>query len=119
VGNPVVHFELIHKDSEKVMQFYRDAFGWDIDSDNPMNYGTVLTKDGDQGIDGGIGPTQDPTQPGYLIVYAQVPDINAQLKKVEELGGKTVMPRTEIPNVVTFAQFTDPFGHLFGLVEPQ
>jgi uncharacterized protein len=57
----------------------------------------------------------DPADPSP---YAQVPDINAALKKVEDLGGKTVVPRTEIPNMVTFAQFTDPFGHLFGLVEP-
>jgi hypothetical protein len=47
-----------------------------------------------------------------------VPDINAALKRIEDLVGKTVVPRAETPNMVTFAQFRDPFGHLFGLLEP-
>jgi predicted enzyme related to lactoylglutathione lyase len=31
------------------------------------------------------------------------------------LGGKTVIPVTEMPDVVTFAQFADPDGNVVGL----
>jgi predicted enzyme related to lactoylglutathione lyase len=37
------------------------------------------------------------------------------LDRVESLGGKTAVPVTEIPEVVTFAQFADPDGNLVGL----
>lgn len=49
--------------------------------------------------------------------YVQVDDPQAYLDKVESLGGKTVVPVTEIPNMVTFALFTDPEGHMVGLVK--
>lgn len=46
----------------------------------------------------------------------QVPDIDRWLQKAESLGGRTVMPRTEM-EMVTFALFADPEGHVVGLVE--
>jgi predicted enzyme related to lactoylglutathione lyase len=36
---------------------------------------------------------------------------------VTSLGGKTIVPPTEIPNVVTFALFSDPDGNMVGLVK--
>lgn len=67
------------------------------------------------GIDGGIGPSQDGSS--QLTFYVQVSDLDAALKKIEGLGGKTVVPPTDVPNMVTFAQFTDPAGNLVGLVK--
>ncbi len=34
-----------------------------------------------------------------------------------KMGGKVVMPITEIPNMVTMAQFADPEGHIIGIVK--
>ena len=51
------------------------------------------------------------------MVYVEVDDLQAYLDKIESLGGKTVVPITEIPNVVMFAHFTDPVGNLMGLVK--
>ena len=42
-------------------------------------------------------------------------DPEAYLNRVESLGGTTVVPVTEIPDVVTFAQFSDPDGNVLGL----
>jgi predicted enzyme related to lactoylglutathione lyase len=51
-----------------------------------------------------------------VVIYVVVDDIDATLRKVEELGGKTVAPRT--PEGPSFrAYFTDPSGNLFGLWE--
>jgi hypothetical protein len=33
------------------------------------------------------------------------------------MGGKTVVPVTEIPNVVTFALFQDPEGNMVGIIK--
>ena len=39
------------------------------------------------------------------------------LNKAESLGGKTIMPPTEIPDYVTIALFADPHGNTIGLVK--
>jgi len=39
----------------------------------------------------------------------------AALERIEAAGGTTVVPETEIPNMVTFAMFQDPQGNLVGL----
>ena len=53
-----MHFEVIGKDGEKLQSFYSELFGWEIDADNPMNYGIVQrdgnTTDEGIGIGGGI-----------------------------------------------------------------
>ena len=35
MGFPVVHFEVIGKDPEKLKSYYADLFGWTIESNNP------------------------------------------------------------------------------------
>jgi uncharacterized protein len=115
MGRPVVHFEINAKDSKKLGSFYSDLFDWKIDSNNPMGYGMVDT--GSEGaISGGIGQS-DGNTPTYLSVYVQVDDLQAYLDKAEKLGGKTLVPPTEIPNTVTFAMFQDPEGNMIGLLK--
>lgn len=112
---PVVHFEVLGKDGEKLQKFYGDLFDWKINTDNPMNYGLVEAA-GEGSIGGGVGPSQE-GQPGHVTFYVGVPDINATLAKAESMGGKTVVPETEIPDMVTFALFADPEGNVVGLVK--
>jgi predicted enzyme related to lactoylglutathione lyase len=92
--------------------FYSTLFGWKIDADNPMGYGIVTA--GGKGINGGIGPAQGVP---HVTFYVAVPNLDAALRTVAELGGSTVVPPTEIPNMVTFAVFTDPQGHRIGLIK--
>ena len=112
--NPVVHFEIAGSDPKALQEFYGALFGWDINSDNPMNYGVVDTQAG--GINGGI--EGEVRAPG-TVVYVEVNDLQAYLDKIEQAGGKTVTPVTEIPDMVTFATFTDPEGNVMGLVKSQ
>ena len=51
---PVIHFEISTRDRVKITDFYSLLFGWQVNADNPMNYGLANTKDGELGIDGGI-----------------------------------------------------------------
>lgn len=55
--------------------------------------------------------------PRWSPFYVQVDDLDAYLKKAESLGGRTVVPPTEIPNMVTFAMFADPDGNAVGLIK--
>jgi predicted enzyme related to lactoylglutathione lyase len=118
---PVVWFEIIGKDGKKLQDFYRKLFEWEINADNPMNYGMIEaagngTDAGKGSIGGGIAGAQ-PGMPSYVTIYVQVSDPDAYLRRVEQMGGKVVMPTTEIPNMVTFALFSDPDGNMVGLVK--
>jgi predicted enzyme related to lactoylglutathione lyase len=113
MANPVVHFEILGKDAKKLQDFYAGLFGWTVDANNPMNYGVVPAEEG--GIGGGIGPAMGPS--GHVTFYVAVDDPQAYLDKVEKSGGKTIMPVTVVPDMVTFALFADPEGNVVGMVK--
>ncbi|MFD7074594.1 VOC family protein [Nocardioides sp. NPDC057577] len=111
MAHPVVHFEIAGPDGKGLVEFYRDLFGWDIKESGP-DYWLVAPPDG--GIGGGVMQTRD-EMPSYLTVYASTDDLEGSLRRVGELGGETVVPPTEIPDVGFFAMFRDPGGNVIGL----
>jgi uncharacterized protein len=111
--NPVVHFEVTGQDGKKLQEFYSKTFGWNVNADNPMNYGIVEGQEG--GIGGGISAGDGSTK--QVTFYIAVDNPQAYLDKIESKGGKTVMPVTEIPGMVILAQFADPEGNIVGLVD--
>jgi predicted enzyme related to lactoylglutathione lyase len=112
-ANAVVHWEIQSRMPERLHKFYAEAFGWKVDANNPMNYGMVASGSKD-GIDGGIGGTQHTGS--KVLVYAAVKNILDALSRIEGLGGKTVMPRTDIGPVI-MALYEDPEGNTMGLIE--
>ena len=122
MGYPVVHFEVIGKDGETLRSYYSELFDWKIDADNEMNYGVVsreenLAPDG-TGIGGGIAQGPDGYE-GHVMFYVGVPDVEAALAKAESLGGTRIMGPETIMGSMVLGHFTDPEGHLIGLVTPQ
>jgi len=120
MGQPVVHFEIIGKDGEKLRSYYSDLFGWEIDANNPMQYGVVqregnVNADG-IGIGGGVGVGPD-GYPGHVTVYVEVPDVEAVLAKAERLGGTRMMGPDKVMEGVEIGLFTDPEGHVVGLLK--
>jgi hypothetical protein len=78
--------------------------------------GAVRLKD-ERPTEGRRRDRPDPEGNGHVTFYVGVDDPQSYLDKAESLGGKTVMPVTEIPNMVTFALFADPEGHMVGVVK--
>lgn len=109
--NPVVHWEIHGKSGERLTKFYAGLFGWKIQSIPQMNYNMVPKGRG--GIGGGIAESEKP----MVTVYVEVKDLDKALAQAKKLGGKVVTPPTEIPDMVTFAQFKDPEGNLVGLIK--
>jgi hypothetical protein len=122
MGYPVVHFEILGKDGDKLRSYYSELFDWDIDANNPMNYG-IVQRDGNVspegvGIGGGIASAPDGYD-GHVTFYVGVPDVEAALAKAESLGGTRLMGPDEVPGQgIVLGQFTDPEGHLIGVVTP-
>lgn len=113
MANPVIHFEAIGPDGPKLQSFYADAFGWSINTDNPMGYGIV--DNGGEGINGGVAASTDGS--AHAIFYVQVDDPQAALDQIQGSGGQVVMPVSEIPGGPTIAIFADPAGNHVGLVK--
>ena len=109
MANSVVHFEVVGKDLAKLQSFYTDLFGWKTQEIPNMNYAMVEKEDG------GIGTTPD-GGPGHVTFYVSTDDPQAVLDRAEQLGGRTIMPVTELPQV-TIALFADPEGHVIGLAK--
>ncbi len=122
MGQPVVHFEVVGKDGEKLQTYYSELFGWEIKVDNPMNYGMVDREgnlgDNGVGIGGGVGQGP-PGYDGHVTFYVAVPDVEEALAKAESLGGQRIMGPENIMDMVTLGQFKDPEGNMVGVVQEQ
>ena len=108
-----VHFEVVGKGCrEALTPLYTDLFGLEgLQSTRTL----WVTRPGRErrirhrrrhrpGTDGG----------GHVTFYVLTPDPQATLDKAVELGGRVVMPVTELPQV-TIALFADPEGHVVGI----
>lgn len=119
MGQPVVHFEIMGTDADKLRSFYSGLFGWKINADNPANYG-IVDRDGNvnadgAGIGGGIGAM--PGVPGHVTFYIEVPDVEAALGKAESLGGSRLLGPETVTEGVEIGLFNDPEGHMVGVTK--
>jgi uncharacterized protein len=120
MGQPVVHFEIIGRDPERLHEYYGRLFGWNIDASNPMRYGLVqreenLNADG-IGIGGGIGAGPEGYD-GHVTFYVEVPDVEAALTQAESLGGTRMMGPEKPMEGIEIGLFNDPEGHTVGVVK--
>jgi predicted enzyme related to lactoylglutathione lyase len=118
MGQPVVHFEVIGKDGKKLQEYYSALFGWEIDANNPMNYGVVKGDDNPSpvpSIGGGVAGGPEGYE-GHVTFYVAVPDVDAALAKAESLGGTRIFGPDEVMEGLVIGQFTDPEGHVIGVL---
>jgi predicted enzyme related to lactoylglutathione lyase len=118
MGQPVVHWELMSKEPEKVAGFYAKIFGWKVAHHPEINYRVVDTgaKGPMAGINGGIvQPDRDGPWPGNMLFYVLVDDLAAYRKKIVAAGGKIHVEEQEVPGMGWLSLFTDPEGRMNGL----
>lgn len=111
-------FELLTRDYDASVDFYRDVFGWETHTaaDTPEFRYTTLGKD-ENGLAGIMDATQFMPEgaPAAWSVYFEVEDADAALERVAELGGKVVRPAEDTP-YGRLAQAADPTGTSFKLI---
>lgn len=110
--NPVVHFEIGCRDSEKTQAFYSAVFDWKMETEGPS---TNIHTGGKDDISGHITSLgHEPHH--YINIYIRVEDIKATLAEIEKQGGKSMIGPIDLPNGQTFAWFNDPDGNIVGLI---
>ena len=117
----VVHFEVPFDDGERATTFYREAFGWRLDSMPNFQYTMVTTTPTDEqgrpteagGINGGMLARQGPiTTP---VITIGVNDLDEALARIEKLGGKIAIGRQTVGTAGFSAYVHDTEGNLIGL----
>ncbi len=113
-GHPIAHVDIPGEAPERLSSFYSQLFGWEVHPLPEMRY---IRFQSPNGVTGGfveLGGRLD-HQKRELLVYIGSDDIDADLATAERLGGKVLVPRTEIPNTGAFAIIEDPAGNRIGL----
>jgi uncharacterized protein len=107
--------ELMTTDVEGAKRFYTELLGWTTEEVPGMSY--TIVKTGGTGV-GGImaAPPQAAGTPPWWGTYVTVDDVDATARKAQELGAKTIMPLTDIPNVGRFYTFQDPQGAIISII---
>ncbi|MGI9566411.1 MAG: VOC family protein [Nitrosopumilus sp.] len=122
--NRVVWFEIPFDESERAQKFYKDVFGWQINKFPDMDYHIATTAESNP-------QTMEPTEPGAIngglmqkddtaknpVILVEVLSIDEHLKKIEQNGGKIVMPKIAADNLGLYARVQDTEGNVIGLWE--
>jgi len=109
----IVHVEIPAANAEAAGKFYEALFSWNIQHDPQMNY--TMFDAGDGATYGGFPGLSDENPAGQVLVYIASEDIEADLNKVEKLGGKILHAKAEIPQTGWYGIFQDPTGNVLGL----
>ena len=122
MSQPVVHFEIIGTDPDRLRRFFGELFGWRYER-TPVaqavsaagEYGFIdlLTASDGSGIRGGVGG--GPGFDSHAMFYVGVPDVERALERAESLGGARTMGPQTSPTGLVVGHFTDPEGNLIGL----
>lgn len=118
----VVHFHIPVDDINRAKKFYTDIFGWEIqDTGMEQDYSLTTTVAVDEkgtpgepgAINGALYTRESPDESPSIII--NVPSIKEYLKKIENKGGRVVMPESPVEDFGLYAQFSDTEGNVIGL----
>ena len=117
----VVHFEVPFDDGERATTFYREAFGWQLNSMPNYQYtlATTTPTDGNGrltevgGINGGMLKRQGPINAPVITIG--VANLDEAMATVEKLGGTVTIGRQPVGDMGFSAYFHDTEGNLIGL----
>ena len=125
--DPVVHFEMPYENSERLVEFYTQAFGWQMQKlgKDMGDYILAATTETDENrmikrpgaINVGFYPKM-PEAPYPSLVIA-VEDLKKSVKMVTEAGGKILGEPMEISGIGQYVSFTDTEGNRVGMLEPK
>jgi uncharacterized protein len=116
MGQPVMQWQIVAKNPDKLADFYTRLFDWEVNTNNALNYRMVSTGS-KRGINGGIWPAP-PEGHSMVSLYVEVDDLPAYVTKAKALGGQVIIPPQKLPDGDEMAVLLDPDGIPVGLFKP-
>ena len=114
--NGFVFHELMTTDVEGAKSFYQKITGLTV---MPGPYPMLM--DGKQPVAGLVAPRADGSAwpsggpESHWIAYFSVNDVDATAREAKQLGGKVLLPPTDVPGFGRAAVLRDPQGAAFGI----
>jgi uncharacterized protein len=116
--NAINWFEIPVTDFTRAKKFYETLYGAEI-MEMPFSNGKygMLPADMQNGVGGGIvqGEGFEPSEKGTIVYLNGGDDLSIALSKVEDAGGKILMPKTSIGGNGFMAHFLDTEGNKVAL----
>ena len=109
--------ELMTTDVAGAKAFYGELFGWALHDEQAPDMVYTMAKAGDKDVAGMMAiPDEAKGMPATWGAYVTVDDVDKQVKRVESLGGKIMVPPRDIPDVGRFAVISDPQGAMLSII---
>ena len=117
MNNPVQWFEIATTNLERAKDFYAKVFNLEFQFiDMPDNKMYMFGAPDKVGSAGCLvqSPESKPSTDGTIIYFA-CKDLAIEAGKIEKVGGKLIIPKTDIGEFGFFTQFIDTEGNRIGL----
>jgi len=116
--NAINFFEIPASNYKRAVNFYEKLLGQQLLHDEIQGVKMAFFRSDEKTIGGAIcmGTGYKPSAKGVVFYFNGGGDLNNLLERVEPLGGKVVLRKTEIgAGMGNFAFFIDPEGNKVGL----
>ena len=109
----MTQWQVVTREPEEHARFYSELFDWEIDQENPLGYRRVRTAEGAE-LQGGFWPAPPEASP-FVQLIVDVEDVDTAVERAIELGAKTIVPPSALPEGERMAVMHDPQGMPFAL----
>ena len=118
----IAYFQIPADNIDRAKKFYQSLLGWKIEpdttlQDKSLQWQNIITGEPEEGTMN-MGGLYKRMVPGPIMNFVKVGDIDTILARVEKLGGKIMMPKSDIPSVGLVAVIQDTEENIIGLWTP-
>jgi uncharacterized protein len=113
-----VWYELMTRDVEKALGFYRDVVGWNVQKMEGTGEPYSMFAAGDRTVAGVMKLPPDAPGPPHWLGYVAVPDTGETTALAEKRGAKIHVHPRDIPTIGRFSVIQDPQGAFIALFTP-
>lgn len=114
-------YELATTDVEGAIRFYGDVVGLGTREYGGAGMRYVQWTSAGDGV-GGVVPLAETARasgvPPHWAAYVMADDVDALTRRAETLGGRALVPPTDIPTVGRFSVIADPAGATIAMLDP-
>src|SRR5215467_14966057 len=111
----VTHFEIYGEEPDKLADFYRNVFGWQIEQMPGVNYWRIQSGSAEsKPLHGGLTYRAIPDLNGWML-FVNVTSLDETVALVQRLGGSIVRSKTAVPKTAWVTILADPARNIFGV----
>jgi uncharacterized protein len=122
MANAINWFEIPATDHERAVNFYGKVLGSELQPMEIMGIKMGFLNSGEGEVGGAVctGEGYKPSADGAVVYLNGGEDLSTPLARVEEAGGKVVVPKTKISDEIGyFAMFMDSEGNKMAFHSPK